>query len=566
MTSLQNFLKVKSGCSALARHSFKPYFNEPITASLFSQSQIDDLMVEGLTRFESLAYQSAKCAIEQVNTLIRKEKTLFVLSTTKGNVERLVENGIDDSEVLPAESATKIAKALGLETQPIVVSNACSSGVSAILLAKRMLDQGLCQFVVVCGADVQSLFTIAGFKSLNALSDEPCRPFDLERTGLNLGEAAATMVLMKESEDAHLSEEGRWHIVNGYIRNDAFHLSSSSQQAVGSTMALECLKNDTQTEQVAFINAHGTATLFNDQMEAMAIKNAGLLDLPVNALKAHFGHTMGAAGILETILSMMAVDEHVILPTKGFQEVGVSAPLKMTPIINSTNKTAFIKMISGFGGVNAVLLMSKSANHSYEDGCLCQLKTLHHMRITPREAFFDDKAVATVSDTDNIITYLYKSYMNDYPKFYKMDKLARLGFVAAQMLIIKEMKTDEQHENERAVMLFNHSSSICADLCFLESIKDKVHFFPSPSAFIYTLPNVVAGEIAIKNHYHGETGFFVLDSKNMQLIYDVVLSSMSNADMESVIFGWVNYEDENNFEADLFLSKLIRDTNNSKSK
>ena len=107
------------------------------------------------------------------------------------------------------------------------------------------------------------------------------------------------------------------------------------------------------------MNVHGTSTLYNDEMEAIAIDRAGLLDVPVNALKGTFGHTMGAAGILESILSMHAVDAGLVLPTRGFSALGVSRPVRVSASAGTTDKRAFVKLLSGFGGVNGALLFRK---------------------------------------------------------------------------------------------------------------------------------------------------------------------------------------------------------------
>ena len=214
-----------------------------------------------------------------------------------------------------------------------------------------MLLGGGYDHVVVVGAEVQSRFIVTGFQSLKALSEAPCKPFDAARDGLNLGEAAAAVVL-------GFGEEG-WELVDGAVRNDANHISGPSRTGEGSYKALRYVLKHTSPEELAFVNVHGTSTLYNDEMEAIAIDRAGLLDVPVNALKGTFGHTMGAAGILESILSMHAVDAGLVLPTRGFSELGVSRPVRVSAVAGRTGKQAFVKLLSGFGGVNGALLFRK---------------------------------------------------------------------------------------------------------------------------------------------------------------------------------------------------------------
>ena len=143
------------------------------------------------------------------------------------------------------------------------------------------------------------------------------------------------------------------------IRNDGFHISSPSNKGEGCYRALRSVLQRQDLDDIAFLNAHGTATLFNDEMESVAIDRAGLSELPVNSLKGYFGHTMGAAGVLETIISIRALDEGIILPTKGYENLGVSRKIMVTSQMMETGKRSFIKMMSGFGGCNAAMLFKR---------------------------------------------------------------------------------------------------------------------------------------------------------------------------------------------------------------
>ena len=150
-----------------------------------------------------------------------------------------------------------------------------------------------------------------------------------------------------------------WVACRGAIRNDANHISGPSRTGEGSYRALKVALGDVNPDQIAFINTHGTATVYNDEMESVAIERAGLSQVPVNGLKGYYGHTMGAAGILETILSMYAIDEHNILATRGYETLGVTHPLVVSNQNHPTDKRMFIKLLSGFGGCNAALLFAK---------------------------------------------------------------------------------------------------------------------------------------------------------------------------------------------------------------
>ena len=342
-TPAENFAAVCRGESALQRYEGMFGVHEPFVASLMDR---DRWTVPGRTFFDSIVVEAARRAVEAARIDPASPRTAFILSTIKGNIEF-----IDTQDVTLAASARRLADAFGNPNPAVVVSNACISGLAALLQGRRMLLSGSYDHVVVVGAEVQSRFIVTGFQSLKALSEAPCKPFDAARDGLNLGEAAAAVVL-------GFGDEG-WELVDGAVRNDANHISGPSRTGEGSYKALRYVLKHTSPEELAFVNVHGTSTLYNDEMEAIAIDRAGLLDVPVNALKGTFGHTMGAAGILESILSMHAVDAGLVLPTRGFSELGVSHPVRVSAVSDQTDKQAFVKLLSGFGGVNGALLFRK---------------------------------------------------------------------------------------------------------------------------------------------------------------------------------------------------------------
>ena len=342
-TPAENFAAVCRGESALQRYEGVFGVREPFVASLMDRSL---WTAPGRTFFDSIVIAAARRAVEAAGIDPASPRTVFVLSTIKGNIEY-----IDTQDVTLACSARRLADAFGNPNPAVVVSNACISGLAALLQGRRMLLSGRFDHVVVVGAEVQSRFIVTGFQSLKALSEAPCKPFDAARDGLNLGEAAAAVVL-------GFGESG-WELVDGAVRNDANHISGPSRTGEGSYKALRYVLKHTSPEELAFVNVHGTSTLYNDEMEAIAIDRAGLLDVPVNALKGTFGHTMGAAGILESILSMHAVDTGLVLPTRGFSELGVSRSVRVSAQAGTTDKRAFVKLLSGFGGVNGALLFRK---------------------------------------------------------------------------------------------------------------------------------------------------------------------------------------------------------------
>ena len=548
LTSAQNYQAVKAGHSALTHYSNLWDIPDAFTAALFSTSQNQAMYLAGMTRFEALVIHSITQALESTNLSITSSRVVFILSTTKANVELLEYPNTPLEMLHPGGSALRIAKYLGMTTEPIVVCNACVSGLSALILAERLLSQKIYDYAIVCGADVLSRFVISGFQSFKSMDAQPCRPYDIERLGMNLGEAAATMILAGE-ETGH--QEG-WSILQGTLRNDAHHISTPSNKGEGAYRALAPLLQQINKEELALVNAHGTATMFMDQMEAIALHRTALDDIPVNSYKGYFGHTLGAAGVLETILTIYALDDHTILGTRGFQELGVSVPIQVSAESRSTDKRTFIKLISGFGGSNAALLVSAESQIKEPPFEVQQTRQTHRVIITPDGLTIDGKPQPSTATGKALLTALYHKYVGDYPKYYKMDGLSKLGFLASELLIASEADTQSTESEQRAVILFNHSSSIATDQRYQASIQAE-DYYPSPSLFVYTLPNIVTGEIAIRHQLHGETSFYILAMRDEQVMTQIQQAAFCDTSTRSMITGWIDYEDEAHFCADMYI-------------
>ena len=372
-TTEENYAAVKVGKSALRLYESSKNLPEPFFASLIDEDSLADEYagidssvrigeytgLDGLTRFEKRIILSVSKALNGTGIDPASDDVLFVVSSTKGNVE-LLDNEAEPCGGDPAErerlgnSAERISGFFANKNTPIVVSNACISGLCAQITAMRRLKAGKFGTVIVTGTDVQSRFIISGFQSFKALSQEACRPFDAQRKGLNLGEAAATIIFKYKTP-----EPDDWVLLRGAIRNDANHISGPSRTGEGSFRAIKAVLGDIKPEELALVSVHGTSTAYNDEMESIALTRAGLQNVPVNSLKGYFGHTMGAAGILETILSMASVDDGTVLGTRGYSESGVSCPLDISSEARKTSKRAFAKLLSGFGGCNAAGIFIK---------------------------------------------------------------------------------------------------------------------------------------------------------------------------------------------------------------
>ena len=572
MSSQENWRAVMQGRSALRRLENYKGIPLPFVASVFTPEQVEKLAVEGFTRFESLAIRSIKEALTHTDLDVHGERTIFILSTTKADVEELGFAAERDGDYhRPALSAQRIAEHVGIGGGAIVCCNACISGVSAQILADRLISCGHYDNAVVCGADLVSSFTASGFLSFKSLSNEACRPFDADRQGLNLGEAAATIVFTR----ADSLRDGDWLFERGEMDNDAFHLSTPAPSGEGARKVLEAVMKGRDDSELAFVSAHGTATMFNDQMESVAIEKAGLSSVPLTALKGWFGHTLGASGVLEVILGMMAVSESVVLPLRGFREIGVSGKVNLSPELRATDKNSFLKMISGFGGCNAAALyrrvragmeretapgLEKAAHSKGETAPELKetahlmgeaapgLKELHRVHILPDGVTLDGRPLPVQSQGAGLLSEIYRKYVGDYPKYHKMDALSRLAFLATELLL---SRSDVPQDSGRATILFNRTSSVVADRCHLGSIAKPGEFYPSPSVFLGTLPNIATGEIAIRHGYTGETSLYITDFRDEALMKKVVGSSFSPGGFRSLICGFVDCDRGDSFEADL---------------
>lgn len=176
------------------------------------------------------------------------------------------------------------------------------------------------------------------------------------------------------------------------------------------------------------------------------------------------------------------------------------------------------------------------------------MKVKRWIEITPDSVVLNGEPIQTKATGVELLTELYRHYVNDYPKFFKMDELSKLGFVASELLLKGEEEHHEEQE-DRAVILFNRSSSICNDRKYQKTIQHDDDFYPSPSIFVYTLPNIVTGEIAIRHHYYGETALYVLDQADEQLMNDVVMAVFADSFTKSVLTGWLDCETRDQFTA-----------------
>ena len=182
-------------------------------------------------------------------------------------------------------------------------------------------------------------------------------------------------------------------------------------------------------------------------------------------------------------------------------------------------------------------------------------KVIHRVKLTPGSLEVNGTCVAEAVAGESFLTQLYRTYKMDYPKFFKMDVLCKVGFIASEILLEAEGGERFVPRADRAVILFDRHSSLHADRTFQHTIADPADFYPSPSVFVYTLPNIVTGEIAIRNKYHGESSFILLPEKSEEAMDQAIERAFLDAETTSVLTGWVEAVSETEFEAEMELRR-----------
>ena len=359
LTAAENFKQLKDNVSGIKLHDDKAMSDQPFCAALFDANKFSAEEDEKYTKYEQLLIATVDDVLKKSKVDPANKKTLLIISTTKGNIS-LVETsaltaGLKKRMTLHS-SAKLVAEHFNFINSPVIVSNACISGILALITGMRMIRAGQYENVVVAGADVISKFVLSGFQSFQAVSAGPCKPFDEARDGINLGEGAAAVVLSSHQQSATDIK-----ITGGAVSNDANHISGPSRTGEELFLAIRKSMQDAgvNASDMEFISAHGTATVYNDEMEAKAITLANLQHVPVNSLKGYFGHTLGAAGLIETVACIHSMKEGIILPTPGFTKSGVSQRLNLGNTLQKKSINNCLKTASGFGGGNAAIVLSK---------------------------------------------------------------------------------------------------------------------------------------------------------------------------------------------------------------
>jgi 3-oxoacyl-(acyl-carrier-protein) synthase len=344
-----------------------PRFDSPRFQSNIAgaASQIDPESDNPACELADQALREARQQAGAILSNIPPERVGLVLSTTKANIEAMerLAGGRSCSDQARRHLqgdflACDLAARHGAEGPVQCVSVACASGLLAIQQGAKLIQRGAADAVLVVGVDHLSAFVMAGFTALKALDPDGCRPFDRDRRGLSPGEAGAAIVLVSTAKMPRPCVT-----IKGWGgSNDANHLTGPSRDGSGLAQAMRRALNSARLEpqDIDYVNAHGTGTRYNDAMESLAIRSVfGDLCPAISGSKGMLGHTLGAAGVIETILCALAMQEGLLPGTPGLSVAADGVP---TECLKQPRPAArlrhILKLNTGFGGVNGALVLS----------------------------------------------------------------------------------------------------------------------------------------------------------------------------------------------------------------
>ena len=332
----------------------------------------------GYTRTTLLCLAAMDDLLQTIDIdLLRNEPFAFINANTVGGMSKMediymdvITTGTDEKNnkyintLDCAESTENVAEHYGLKPVMATISTACSSSSNSLILGARMIKNGLVKRAVCGGGDALSRFTLNGFYSLKNVDKNPCKPFDQNRGGLNLGEAAAYCLLESESA-ARARGANIIAVLSGYANtNDAYHPTAPSPTGEGASRTMQqALDMASLTPgDIDYINAHGTATQNNDLSDGLAIQNVFGTSAPCfSSTKPFTGHTLAAAGVIEAIFSMWAIEEQMVIPNLHFEtrmeELGIQP---VNTIMENKDIDHVLSNSFGFGGSNVSLIFSKA--------------------------------------------------------------------------------------------------------------------------------------------------------------------------------------------------------------
>lgn len=377
-----------------------------------------------------------------------------------------------------------VADYFGIFDDQTTVSTACSSAANAILLGARLIKAGKADIVVAGGTEALSKFHLNGFNSLMILDHKRCRPFDVTRSGLNLGEGAAFVVLESEELAQRRGAEIHAYLAGYGNACDAFHQTASSDNGEGAFLAMsEALQmSHLQPADVQYVNAHGTGTPNNDLSESMALQRVFGDSMPyVSSTKSFTGHTTSASGSIETVISLLVLHHHFIPANLGWKQQMSSG---ITPSLGEDAMDVRNVLCNsfGFGGNDTSLLLSVNRP------------------TTEQDSFHRDVSVKVVSRVE----IASDEQLKEIREFVKPLEARRMGKLLKSSLLASLKALREAHlEKPDAIVTGTANGCIVNSERLLEQMVESGEETVSPTSFMQSTHNTIGSNIAIKTHCHG---------------------------------------------------------------
>ena len=393
-------------------------------------------------------------------------------------------------------STRLMADHFGIFDEVATLSTACSSAANAIMLGARLLKAGEADLVVAGGTEALSRFHLNGFNSLMILDHEPCRPFDMTRAGLNLGEGAAFLVL--ESEEMAQQRKITPHAyLTGYGNAcDAFHQTASSENGEGAYLAMtEALAMaHLSAKDIQYVNAHGTGTPNNDQSESVSLKRVFGDEMPmVSSTKSFTGHTTSASGSIETVICILAMQHHFVPANLGWKNPMENGILPTMGAQNLDLENVLCNSF-GFGGNDSSLVISlhpkESASEIMRD---VKIKVLSKVEINSEEQLTDIRKYVKPLEVRRMGKIMKSSLLSS------LEALQRAGIEVPDSII-----------TGTAYGCLENSERL------MEQIKEEGEGMLKPTFFMQSTHNTIGSNIAIKTHCHGYNVTYTQESHSLE--------------------------------------------------
>lgn len=371
-------------------------------------------------------------------------------------------------------------------SEATTVSTACSSAANALMLGARLLREGMADVVVAGGSEALSLFHLNGFNSLMILDHERCRPFDATRAGLNLGEGSAYLVLESEQQALHRGAKIHAYLTGWGNACDAFHQTASSPDGQGATLAMKQALQEAglQPQDIAYVNAHGTGTPNNDQCESVALLRVFTAEAlpPVSSTKAFTGHATSAAGSIESVICLLAMQHNFVPQSLGFK---TEAEGCIVPSQGETCTALTHVMCNsfGFGGNDTSLIFSLHPTHS-------EKADLASVAADIREA-----AHITLNDSEQL------KAISQYIKPLESRRMGRI--MKASLLASLQALNAAGIERPDAIITATAYGCTVNSEKILMQMRTEGEANVSPTLFMQSTHNTLGSSVAIRTHCHG---------------------------------------------------------------